>query len=535
MPDDATLLRRYATERSEAAFAELVRRHLDRVYSAARRRVGGDGPLAEDVTQTVFAALARRAAALARHPHLSGWLYLTTRNAAANVVRHERRRKARELEAQAMHDISSPVASEPDWSRVAPILDAAIDELSSGDRTAVLLRFVDQCAFAEIGARLRLTEDAARRRVDRALDKLRERLARRGITSSSAALVLALANHAVAAAPASLAATITGTAMAVAPALGASKIELLQIMTTTKLAGSIATVALLIVALGTATYEMRGRHAAEAALAAANRDYAARVAKLHDLEQRAHVAEQDLAQSEKTLAEALATQATEARATAAAQAAQEAAAWNPVAEGTAFMARHPEVRQALNDYAKARVNFKYRRLYEALHLTPAQLAQFQALMGRGLGMGTDGPEGKDFSLRVGAGDFGPGEYGRLLRDLLGEEGAQKVLRFNWGMDERETAAKVAGALWSTDTPLTPEQADQLVQIMVKNSAAGVKGSTFPGHDWDAIIAKAEPFLSAAQLDVLRGMQAEEQFNQAINRPTFTTPTTASSATGTPSK
>jgi len=534
MSDDATLLRRYVEERSEAAFAELVRRHLDRVYSAALRRVGGDGPLAEDVTQTVFAALAQRAAALARHPHLSGWLYLTTRNAAANVVRHERRRKARELEAQAMQDISSPVAPEPDWSRVAPVLDAAIDELSASDRMAVLLRFADRCAFAEIGTRLRLTEDAARRRVDRALDKLRERLARRGITSSSAALGLALANHAVAAAPASLAATVTGTAMASAPALGASTLELLQIMTTTKLAGSIVAVALLLVALGTATYEIRARHAAEAALAAARHDYTAGVAKLHDLEQRAPVAKQDLAQLEKTLAEALATQAAEAQAAAAAQAAQEAAAWDPVAEGTAFMTRHPEVRQALDDYAKARVNFKYGRLYEALHLTPAQLAQFQAQMVRGLGMGASGSDGKTLSLMAGNGDFGPGGSG-WLRDLLSEEGIQKFFEFDSGKDERETAAKVAGALWSTDTPLTPEQADQLVQIMVKNPAAGVKGSIFPGHDWDAIITKAEPFLSAAQLDVLRGMQAEEQFNQAINRPTLTTPTTASSATGTPSK
>jgi hypothetical protein len=323
--------------------------------------------------------------------------------------------------------------------------------------------------------------------------------------------------------------------MASAPTIGASTFNLLQIMTATKLVGSIVAGALMIVALGTATYEIRARQAAEASLAAARQDYAAGVAKLHDLEQRAHAAEQDLANLEKTLAEALATHPTEARAAAAAQAAQEAAAWDPIAEGTAFMARHPEVKQALDDYAKARVNFKYGRLYEALHLTPAQLAQFQAQMVRGLGMGADGPEGKDLSLRVGAGDFGPGEYSRLLRNLLGEEGAQKVLRFNWGMDERETAAKVAGALWSTDTPLTPEQADQLVQIMIKNPAAVVKGSIFSGHDWDVIIAKAEPFLSATQLDVLRGMQAQEQFDQAINRPTLATPTTASSATGTPFK
>src|SRR4051812_2697850 len=89
MPDDAELLCRYARDRAEDAFAELVRRHLDGVYSAALRRVGGDTHLAEDVAQQVFTAAARRAAWLARHPALTGWLYATTRNVAANVVRSE--------------------------------------------------------------------------------------------------------------------------------------------------------------------------------------------------------------------------------------------------------------------------------------------------------------------------------------------------------------------------------------------------------------------------------------------------------------
>ncbi|MEO5957530.1 MAG: sigma factor [Opitutaceae bacterium] len=97
MIHDATLLRRYAEIRDEAAFAELVRRHLDGVYSIARRRVGGDAHLAEDVAQQVFLELARKAKRLAAHPVLAGWLFTTTRNAAANVVRGERRREARDV------------------------------------------------------------------------------------------------------------------------------------------------------------------------------------------------------------------------------------------------------------------------------------------------------------------------------------------------------------------------------------------------------------------------------------------------------
>lgn len=112
--DDATLLRRYVSEGAQDAFTELVRRHIDGVYSSALRRVGGDTHLAEDATQQVFAALARKAAALSRHPLLTGWLYLTTRHEASNIVRTEQRRKAREQEAHAMHELDSkPTRSHP--------------------------------------------------------------------------------------------------------------------------------------------------------------------------------------------------------------------------------------------------------------------------------------------------------------------------------------------------------------------------------------------------------------------------------------
>src|SRR5688500_3175073 len=164
MPDDATLLQRYAETGAEDAFAELVRRHIDGVFSAAVRRVGGDVQLAEDVAQQVFVVLARNAVALTGHPALTVWLYVTTRNAAGNIVRRERRRRAREQEAQTMQQIFSEGESPADWSRVAPVLDAAIDELGEADRTAVLLRFVDRRAFAQIGAVLKISEDAARMR-----------------------------------------------------------------------------------------------------------------------------------------------------------------------------------------------------------------------------------------------------------------------------------------------------------------------------------------------------------------------------------
>src|SRR5436190_22898787 len=108
MLTDAELLRRYAEEKSEAAFSELVQRYLDLVYSAALRQVYGDAHRAQDVTQVVFTTLARKAASLTGHPVLAGWLYTATQHAAAKVIRSETRRHAREQEAHAMHEILSP-------------------------------------------------------------------------------------------------------------------------------------------------------------------------------------------------------------------------------------------------------------------------------------------------------------------------------------------------------------------------------------------------------------------------------------------
>jgi RNA polymerase sigma factor (sigma-70 family) len=214
LPDDAELLRRYADDRAEDAFATLVRRHLTLVYSVALRQVGGDAHLAQDVAQRVFTDLARKARALSSHAVLGGWLYRATHFAATDAVRAERRRRAREQEAHIMEETAIDPTASADWDKVRPVLDAAISELREADRDAVVLRFFEARSFAEIGAVLRLKEDAARMRVERALEKLREGLARRGLKSTAAALGLALANQTGASVPVGLAATVTGAAVA---------------------------------------------------------------------------------------------------------------------------------------------------------------------------------------------------------------------------------------------------------------------------------------------------------------------------------
>ncbi len=217
MQSDAELLRAYANHGDETAFAALVRRHLDLVHSAALRQVNGDAHLAADVAQAVFVALARKAAVLAddRGAVLAGWLFTSTRFAAAKAVRGERRRAERERTAATMETDETDGSAGPlDWERARPVIDAALGELAEGERAAILLRYFEGRDYASIGAGLGVSDNTARMRVERALDKLRERLGRRGVTSTSGALALALTQHAVAAAPGGLAASITGAALA---------------------------------------------------------------------------------------------------------------------------------------------------------------------------------------------------------------------------------------------------------------------------------------------------------------------------------
>ena len=228
MIEDAELLRRYAEDRSEGAFAELVKRRVGLVYSVAVRQCGGDVHLAEDVTQKVFTDLARKAAVLAARPVLSGWLYRSAHFAASDVVRSERRRRAREEENQSMNEISTGGSGADggqvavDWEKLRPVLDEAMGELGDEDRDAVALRFFEGKSFGEIGGRLALSEEAARKRVSRGVGKLQGLLARRGVTSTEAALGLALANQAAAVVPAGLAASVTSGALAGAGLAGAA-------------------------------------------------------------------------------------------------------------------------------------------------------------------------------------------------------------------------------------------------------------------------------------------------------------------------
>jgi RNA polymerase sigma factor (sigma-70 family) len=236
MTPDHELLRQFARTNSEDAFAELVKRHVNLVYSAAFRQVNGDDHLARDIAQTVFTDLARKAGSLARRENLAGWLYTSAHFAAAKVVRGENRRRDRE--EKFMREPTNETAPDADWEKIRPTLDNAMHELKESDRAAILLRYFENRQFAEVGAKLGLNENAARMRVDRALEKLRAVFAKRGITTATT-LASVISVNAIQMAPANLAATLTATSLAT---VGTGTFTLLKIMTATKIKLGISTV-----------------------------------------------------------------------------------------------------------------------------------------------------------------------------------------------------------------------------------------------------------------------------------------------------
>jgi RNA polymerase sigma factor (sigma-70 family) len=211
MTENQQLLADYARTGSDAAFRDLVGRYVDLVHSTALRLVEGDSHRAEDVTQVVFSDLARLARTLSGEVMLGGWLHRHTCFTAAKIMRGERRRQSREKLAVEMNTLQNH--SGADFALVAPILDEVINQLDDADRTAILLRFFEQHDFRTIGQALGGSEDAARMRVTRALEKLQTLLKRQGVTASAATLAVALSVHAVHAAPAGLAVTIATSAL----------------------------------------------------------------------------------------------------------------------------------------------------------------------------------------------------------------------------------------------------------------------------------------------------------------------------------
>jgi RNA polymerase sigma factor (sigma-70 family) len=551
MTDDLTFLRRYVENQADEAFAELVQRHLPLVYTAALRRTNGDAHRAQDVSQIVFTALAREATVLLRHPSLVGWLYTATRNAAAALMRAEQRRHAREQEAHVMNEILSPTEPAADWERLRPVLDDALDNLEPSDREAVLLRFFHQQQFAAVAAALRVSEDAARKRVDRALDRLAAFLGQRGITSTTGALALALGQQAAFAVPATAAAAITSAALASASAAGGSvaTATVLTLMTTGKIITGTA-VAVAVLAIGTAIYQTRAAHESSTSADALQQQRAALSTQIAALENRLQQSDQNLAVARKELSE---------RRTGAGQAANAPLAQPAqLQHGSTidYVLAHPETHAAYIERQALRALARYDHFLKTAGLSAEQQDRFAkgvkdvaaadfdfmaALHSQGYGVGNLPTDANALRELQRPGAEKKKQFFEETRAMLGDERTKRFADAFKATPERNVADQLAGRLYYTESALTAQQADQLVKILggsrLNPQAQGTPESTMNATpiapralqgalaqalqqgglsllDWhapvsDAALAKASSVLSPVQLAALKRVQAEQ--------------------------
>jgi RNA polymerase sigma factor (sigma-70 family) len=217
---DLELLEQFVRNHSQDAFAELVNRHVNLVYSAALRQVRS-AQLAEEIAQSVFADLARNAGKLNPGTILSAWLYQVTRRTTIDVVRKEMRRQIREQIALEMNNLN---ATSQEWTQIEPLLDEAMDALDETDRTAILLRFFENKNLREVGEKLNISDDAAQKRVSRAVGRLQEYFTKRNVTIAASGLTVMISANAVQSAPVGLAATISAAAVLTGTAVPTSNV-----------------------------------------------------------------------------------------------------------------------------------------------------------------------------------------------------------------------------------------------------------------------------------------------------------------------
>ena len=260
MTSDLELLRRFARDKSQDAFTTLVNRHVNLVYSAALRQVRSP-QMAEEVAQSVFADLAKVAATpssplsgsdSSSQKTLTPWLYAVTRRTAIDAIRKESRRQLREQIALEMNAMN---ATANDWTQIEPLLDDAIAALDETDRAAILLRYFENKSLREVGEALGTNDDAAQKRVGRAVERLREFFSKRNVTIGARGLAVVISANAVQAAPIGLAVTISAATVLVGTAVHTpTVIAATKTIAMTTLQKTFVTVAL-TVAVGTGIFE----------------------------------------------------------------------------------------------------------------------------------------------------------------------------------------------------------------------------------------------------------------------------------------
>jgi RNA polymerase sigma factor (sigma-70 family) len=470
---DQQLLRDYAGSRSEAAFAELVRRHIDLVYSAALRMVG-DSHQAEDVTQGVFVALAQNARQLTHHPVLSGWLHRTTQNLAANAVRTNVRRQTREQEAVVMNELLS---AEPDtnWEHIAPHLDAALGELSEPDRDALLLRYFERKSAHEMAQTLGISDQAAQKRVNRAVERLREFFLKRGVTVGASGLVVFLSANAVHAAPVGLAVTVSATAglagTTIATTTTAAVTKAIFMTTLQKIIVGVA----LTAAIATGIYEARQASTLRSQIQTLEQSQSPLTAQIQQLQRERDDATNRLVALNEELGRWKSgqkqTELLKLRGqvgTLRQQLASTEAQSNSPSSGFAKMMSDPAMREYIHQAMTDLIKRRYGPMFQELKLSPEQIEKFVQVVS------DSSQKGIQRLAAAQSGAAGPGEPGQTgveemkglqeqLLSVLGESGAARFKEYSQEVPARATVDLLNGQLGGNK--LSDEQSANLLKLV----------------------------------------------------------------------
>jgi RNA polymerase sigma factor (sigma-70 family) len=483
MMEDVQLLSQYAAERSETAFSEFTQRHIDLVYSAALRVVNGDVHSAEDVAQQVFTEAARQAKGLARHPALVGWLYTTTRNVALRMNRTEQRRKAREQEANTMNEILHDDSPAADWTKLGPVLEDVMHELDEKDRHAVLLRFFQNKPLKEVGAVLNLNENAARMRIERALDKLRGKLASRGISTTAGVLAAAMVANAVEAAPVGLAATVSASAVAGAAVQLSTAITATKAITMTAIQKSIVAAAL-TVAVGTGVFAVRQDSQMREQIQALEQQRAPLAEQIQQLEQERNDATNQLAtlkeenarlKSGQNMAELMKLRG-EVGMLKQKPVSNQSNASTP-SSGIAKMMSDPAMKEYIRKAQREKIKSMYADLFKELKMTPDQTENILDII--------CGVAAKSMDRLTSTGQMNPNDgslddqaaAAKQIHEALGDAGFDRYKEYSLEIPARTTVSLLNAQLG--DNPLNDEQSARLLQIIKAepfNLTQGITGA-----------------------------------------------------------
>ncbi|EEF61471.1 RNA polymerase sigma factor [Pedosphaera parvula] len=473
MPEmnDIDLLRQYASSKSEEAFSALVSRHINLVYSAAMRYVGNQSQ-AEEITQAVFIILAKKAASLSSGTILSGWLFKTARLTAANYLRTEIRRSRREQEAYMQSNLHETESEA--WKQIAPLLDDAIAELGETDRNALVLRFVEGKDLKQVGAALGTTEEAAKKRVSRAVDKLRGLFSRKDITLSAAALSAAIAAHSIQAAPAGLVASvttgaITGTAVTTTTLSLVKGTLKLMAWTKVKIAAGVAVTAMM-------AYQWHENYTQKQ--------------ELHTVQEQLHQREQELKTQKDTLAILQAERSEMAEKMHAAQvekakliggkkaavAAATAAAKASLASGSngsfggmlSKMMSDPGMKEFMKQQSLSALRIQYGQLVKQLNLSPEETDKFYQILGDNALTGIERTSAVmkgdvDRTVAKQEIDEDQKQLKEKIKGLLGEDGFKQYEDYKESVPAQTSLNLYKGQL--TENSLSDEQSARLLDIM----------------------------------------------------------------------